>query len=217
VVRVKLLPAIQGTRDYQVTVTPQATAEFQGGTFEIGVGPNGGMGKDLWLLRRLEVSGRVVDSGGLPFDDVIVQPGVASLASTSPEPVAEMVKLSSGTTHADGRFTVRVDVGTYDFGLQPLPATLMPRRWIDRKEVLSDFDLGTLLLPPGVQVRARVVDADGIPLKGATISVYTLPCPSGQSESCQSPPRLMAEGVSGELGTAFLILPTATAPLAGVW
>jgi hypothetical protein len=215
---VDLIPAEQGTRDYHVSVSPSATSTFQGLSLTIPVGPMGGYGSPIMLKLRQEVRGRVVDMLQRPVKSLTVQPGLSTVAAgLTATTLAEVVKLSTATSDADGKFVLRVDSGTYEFGLLPPALTRLPRRWIESLEVAESLDLGDILVPPSAVVRATIVDKLGNGVLGASVQLYAISpinsaCSTGEL-TCLAPPRLTAEGLTTLDGTVGLLLPAqVTAP-----
>jgi hypothetical protein len=218
-ITVDLIPAdtAEGVRQYQVSISPPATSEFQGRTFTLDVGQTGGWGQSVELARRAEVVGRIVDSGARPLAGVLVEPGAVNISTLPASSPAEVLQIASATTASDGRFKLRLDGGSYDLGLLPPALSRLPRRWVSLPPVSGMADIGDVLLPSAAMARLDVV-SDGTPVIGALVQVYAiLPRAIDDAARCQltasacvTPPRVLAEGTTGANGTTTLLLPAAT-------
>ena len=217
-VTVDLIPSDAKTsRDYQVTVSPPSTSDFQGASFTMPAGTTDGFGPPVTLLLRPQVSGRVIDANSQPIKNVTILPGPSTVAAAlNATSLADLVKLSPTSTDSAGRFVLRVDSGTYDFGLIPLSAMMLPRKWLGGTMVTDDLTLGDVLLPPGAMVHAIVTDPSGNAVAAASVQLYSISPTNGtcSENACLAPPRLAAEGTSDAGGSVGLLLPAETAPLA---
>jgi hypothetical protein len=212
VAAVDLLPSQTGNRDYQVSVSPAASAPFQATVTTTSVGPVSGWAAPITLGLRPQVSGRAVDANHAPLRNVVVQPGLATVAASSnATSLALFPNLSTVQTDGDGRFAVRIDSGIYDFGLIPAPAAHLPRLWLENTQVTSDTDLAEIVLPTGTTARGQVRLGNGAPLVGANVRLYAVSGANamcrGADLACLQPPRLRAEGTTDSAGEVPLLLP----------
>jgi len=129
--------------------------------------------------------------------------GAGYAALTAPMPAA---------VDSDGRFTLRLNQGTWDIVIVPPADSMLPRQWLGSMLVMGDAELPPVWMPRGVVVHGLVLAAaDEAPISGADVRLYTIvdsnaQCAAGDS-SCLSPPRLRAEGSSHTDGDVPFILP----------
>lgn len=216
VVSVDLIPSESGTRDYDALITPPAASPFARRNLTVQVGPTGGYGQTITVALRPRVTGRVVDVALQPVIDLLVQPGPATVGDAlSGTSLAEMATLPTAQTGVDGRFSVRLERGTWDLALIPKAQSGLPRRWLEAQVIEDDVDLADVYVPMGAMVRASVVDPGDGPLAGARVTLFAISPSDGscESDACLAPPRPIAEALTLADGTAALILPAeASAP-----
>src|SRR5207244_2373932 len=122
------------------------------------------------LKLRPLVAGRVVGPTRLPVKELLVMPGLATVAaSSSATSLALLPKVPSAQTDADGRFAVRLDSGIYDFGLIPPSSVRLPRVWLEGTQVTADLTLPDVVLPAGTTARGRIYSSTGGAVAGATV------------------------------------------------
>ncbi len=213
----ELIPTENGNRTYTLTVTPDATQPFASKTTPVNVAPQGGYGPNIELSLRSQLSGLVLDPDGKPLPNLMVVPAAATLAAAlGPSPLAVTTTPQQANAGADGRFSLRLDPGSWDVGLIPSADSLLPRLWLAGLDLSTDLDVGTVVIPRGVMVHGVVHDPSGAPLAHANVRLYTIN--SGNTScaptdaACLAPPRLRAEGSSGSDGIVTFILPSEPNP-----
>jgi hypothetical protein len=131
--------------------------------------------ESLTLERGVEFSGRVVNPDGTPAADVPYEFGNwGSRNNRAPN----MANDTTGRTDAEGRFRLRMPT------TQSLTVTLMPGRFAPfqrfwgtdtpskHPDVFAPTDLGDLELKPGPALKGRVLDLQGRPIVGHTVTAY---------------------------------------------
>jgi len=212
VVAVDLIPTASGNRDYMLTVSPDPTQPFATKTTTVTVAP-GGYGPDIMLALRSQLSGRVLDPDGKALRSLMVVPAPSTVSATLvATPFAAATTPAQANAGTDGRFSLRIDPGTWDIGLVPPADAMLPRLWLTQEPLDSDLDIGTVTMPRGVMVHGVVHDPSGAPLAHANVRIYTsisgnADCPPGDQQ-CLAPPRLRAESSSGSDGIIAVILPS---------
>lgn len=150
---------------------------FEMASADVTVSPGQAATRDLNLQQLARVTGVVVDEEGRP----VVAAKVSSEAATSGMPL-RMVMFRGGadtaaTSGSDGRFTVRMR-GDSDLKLRAakkgLPETKSELLRLQPGERKSGL---VLTIPNGVAVTGRVLDPEGKPLSG--VSVTTSETPAG--------------------------------------
>jgi hypothetical protein len=118
----------------------------------------------------------------------------------------------SAQVDGEGRYTLALDPGRhYALVLEPLPARLLPRRFL-RSIVAPDKDStrDDLTVPQGLTI-AGIVDSGGTPIKGALVEAYCIGLPPACIEDTNSPStsnvRPTAESVTDESGAYRLLVP----------
>ncbi|HEY2748239.1 MAG TPA: hypothetical protein VGL86_26635, partial [Polyangia bacterium] len=211
-VTAQLIPAATGNRNYTVTVAPDPTQLFATSTQPLAVA-GAGVGPDIMLPLRTQLSGQVVDVTGKPLDNLMVTPASPTLAATlAATPSTGAATPDMATASSDGRFSVRLDPGLWDVGLVPAADAMLPRLWLTQLPLTADYDVGTVTVKPGVMVHGVVHDPSGAPLPHATVRLYTVSggnsaCATNDDE-CLAPPRLRAQSTSGSDGIVAVILPS---------
>jgi hypothetical protein len=214
-VTVVLTPAPKGgSRTYQLSISPPADSDFQSSTRGVQVGENGGSGSPPQMLPlRPRVTGRVVDTQGVPIANITFQPVPENLNALA-NPAASSL---TAVTGADGRFGLRVDAGNSSFSLVPDSSLRLPRRFIEHTQVTNDLDLLDLRLPQAALTNVIVLAPDGTLLPDALVNLYSLSpdnrnCTSATDKACLAPPRLQAQGLTDSQGSAPVLLPVALPP-----
>lgn len=212
-VAVDLIPSATSYRSYTVTISPDASSNFQPLTTNINVGPASGWGAPISLLLRPQLSGRVVDTNGQAIPSLTVLPALATLGETVGAQVyAALTAPTAISADDDGRFAVRLNPGTWDIGIIPAAATMLPRVWFDKLNVSGgDVTLANpIVIPMGVVVHGNVVDATGMPVSDADVRIYTVTTANAGCDNtdlnCLAPARLSAEGTSSDLGQVSIVL-----------
>jgi hypothetical protein len=208
-----LVPSQSDVRDYTLLVTPDEASPFQPTQTTVAVGLTGGgySGKIPLVLRPL-LSGWVLGPDGKPLGNLTIVPGATQVTPTQGvQALAPTSSPSPAATDADGRFSLRVDPGTWDIGLVPPADKMLPRLWKTGIQVGNgDTDLMQIDVPTGVMVRAHVVDRDGQTVPDAGVRLYTVAehnrdCRSDDA-TCLAPARLRAEASADASGWVTLIL-----------
>jgi hypothetical protein len=213
-----LYPEDGGTRIYTIAISPTDDSDFQTTTSTISVGAPSGVSTTIKLMTRPILRGRVLDPGGVPLKGAVVQPTLdaAALAVQASSAVAAS-KSSTATTDADGRFSLRLDMGSYELGISPPASSHLPRRWLPSRTVDNDIDLGDLVTPMAIEFDGVVVDQSSNPLRSSdgaaqssSVRLYLVPAGNANcakdSTDCLAPPRLQAEGTTNKDGRAALLL-----------
>ncbi len=204
-------PDIGGARKYTIAVAPPADSEFQTTTTDVAITASTGFGEDVRLATRPTVSGTVLDPSGNPLKGVVVQPAFNTVDATSSTSIATSAHTSSATSDVDGRFSLRLDVGTYDLALVPPASSQLPRQWVVGQVVNGDVDLHRVVAAKPVLFDGVVLTISGEPVK-ATLHLYIVPAGNAgcveRGATCLAPPRLQAEGNTDKNGRAPLLLPS---------
>jgi hypothetical protein len=217
-VQVDLLPGDSGdNRAYRVTViTPvDAGSEFASDVLDgdraLQVGLAGGV-MTLELSRRLPVSATV-------FSDALGElPGVTVQARRLDGPDALRDTLRSVSTDETGRFSLRLEPGTYRVELLPpsgipLPRWVLSDPWIVDAEDPPVFPDG-LAAPASEVLELRIVtsDPEPAPLPYVRVSLYQVdafcaalnPVDIGL---CDRPPAFLGDAVTDASGLVRLLVP----------
>jgi len=117
---------------------------------------------DVTLPRGFLVTGRIQAEGGRPL---------ANIDLDVAEPTGRRIPTSDDDTDATGSFALSVPGGTFHvFATAPAGLPFAPAALYD-VTVDRDFDLGTIVLTPGVLVTARALDPAGAPIVGADLDL----------------------------------------------
>jgi len=183
----------------------------------------------IQLGARIALSGVVVDSAGVPLENVAVtaRPSLRFLWSLDPAPQAFVSGLpvaTDVTVPGTGVFVVWVDAivdqvwGQYDLMIEPPITTRAPTyvKTVDfpRSATLDAYSVGNVTLPGVAYVHGQVNDSTGAPLEGAELKLY-LTDPSADlctevahaPASCPIPAQLQARNTSDTKGIVRLVLP----------
>jgi hypothetical protein len=205
-----------GARQYMLAVSPPTDSDFQTSTSAITVGPSSGVGSTVRLPARPQVSGRVLDPAGMPLKGAVLQPD-ADTSGTLYSSATTTTSASTAITDADGRFTFRLDAGTYQLGVVPPASSGLPRRWLSSRAIDADVDLGNLVTPTALEFDGVVVDENTMPLRKSdgtpiqsSVHLYLIPPGNAACDpdvpGCLVPPQLQAEGTTDNNGRATLLL-----------
>jgi hypothetical protein len=171
-------------RPYAVAVVPPADSEFSIlclPAFPVGAGGTTGAPASVQAIalpRRATVNGTVLDASGDPVTGVVV---VATRTTDDATPCASTAGSPpvSATTDDHGRFTLRLDPGTYQLDYDPPAGSPVPRLTASGVAIAgSDSIARTVQMRPGLLVEGDVAGPDGAPLPGAGLRLYELSCPS---------------------------------------
>ena len=200
-----MLPLIPGTdtknQEYTVTITSPTSSPYAGAVMSsVAVGPSKGYLATLELSPRFKLAGQVVTSAGVAVVSALVDAqGIAAQGGTAALPTAR----TSTTTDAEGRFSLAVEAGSYNFRVQPPQGKGLPAFSILNKSVSGDIG-GVLFQVPSARVLAgEVVDPTGRLLTSAKVSVYELVYDTDKTKRAE----LRASDITDKTGTFSLLLP----------
>ncbi|MDY0001817.1 MAG: carboxypeptidase-like regulatory domain-containing protein [Polyangia bacterium] len=219
VVSVDLVPGTTAeNRVYEAVVLPPSSSEFAvamlTGEASISLGAVGGAAPPIQLSRRVSYAGQVLDSSLAPAIDLLVQ------ARRLDGPSGIRGSLRTGTTKELGRFSLKLDPGTYAIELIP-PTGLSLPRWVLPNDLLIDeasspvIEASSFVLPNAsvleVQVSGLVADTNTA-LSGVSVSVYLLDdfCSTLHSQDyalCDREPVFIGDGVTDSTGRARVLVP----------
>ncbi len=118
----------------------------------------------LTLTSGVLVEGVVTDPSGMPIAGADLDLWVAGTCRRFPAAGAD--------TDTAGRYSLRVQAGSYDVVVNPPVGTGLPTRRFDSQDLSTDSDLD-LSLSSGAsdadEISARVQDDRGVPVEGATV------------------------------------------------
>ena len=126
------------------------------------------------------------------------------VSRSSMKPILSISSASSSTTtDAEGRFSLAVEAGSYNFRVQPPQGKGLPAFSILNKSVSGDIG-GVLFQVPSARVLAgEVVDPTGRLLTSAKVSVYELVYDTDKTKRAE----LRASDITDKTGTFSLLLP----------
>ena len=209
-----VIPKSNGSRMYSISVSPDASSNFQPQTTSVTVA-NANWGGDITLKLRPQLSGSVVDPNNQPLSSLTIVPALATLGeNVSAQIYAALTAPAPTNADDDGRFAVRLNPGAWDIGIIPAATSMLPRVWLDKLSV-NDSDVvlaNPIVLPMGVVVQGSIIDSTGLPITSADVRIYTVPTANSSCDSddldCLAPARLSAEGTSDTSGMVSVLLPS---------
>ncbi len=207
-VQLSLYAKDNGPRTYTFDVVTLGNSEFQSIHTEIEAGRVEGYLGTVTLVRRPALFGKIYDSLGQPVQGATIEPRQRAAFLATGDSLAGLVPPTT-VTDADGKYTLHVDPGLYEFAVTPRVADALPRYWIPELEVTEQRVLPEVHLPRAAHLVGRLVN-QAAPLPNVTVRFYELPDNSlcdGTDAACVRSARLQAEGTSRSDGTLDVILP----------
>jgi hypothetical protein len=180
------------------------------------------------LGARIALRGFIVDSAGLPLNNVAItaRPSLRFLWSldAAPQAFVSAIPVATTVTPETGEFVLWVDAivdqiwGNYDLMIEPPTTTSAPTYIasvvIPRVATLDAFSVGPLTLPDAAYVHGQIDDSAGVPLEGAELKLYLAATPGSLCSevahapaSCPIPARLQGRNTSDTKGAVRLVLP----------
>ena len=151
------------------------------GTYDVNVEPPSGVNELVGHLNSIAVGpadvGTVTLAAGFPVSGRVVGPGSVPVEHANVNVVDSATRvaqhIANDATGADGRFTVVLPAGTFDFQYA-LPACggLAPAEQADRV-IAGTTTLPTLAAVVGVHLTGSVVDTGSLPVPSVDLDLYT--------------------------------------------
>ncbi|HTR51751.1 MAG TPA: hypothetical protein VMJ10_13640, partial [Kofleriaceae bacterium] len=185
----------------------------------------------LRLPSRIALSGKVVDTGGNPLNNVSVtaRPSLRFLWSLDPVAAQFVAEIPAATavTPDTGEFVVWVDPyvadvwGHYDLAFEPSTGASAPD-WtqadieIPRVQSQTVDALDPIAIPDAAYIHGQLVDPDGNSVANGELRIFELMTDlslcsmvPNAPPSCPIPAQLVAHGTSDDTGTVQVALPRA--------
>jgi hypothetical protein len=149
---------------------------------------------------------QVVSADGLPVPQVTVK------ATRQPTPT-DCASYATGTTYAvtqfNGRFTMQLEPGMYQFDYEPAPGSPAPRLtdFLVQVENFDDLDANNddpVRLRRAALVNGEVRDSAGTAVARAIVRIFQPRCTT--VEACAFPPQLLAETQTDDNGLFRVVM-----------
>lgn len=172
-------------------------------------------GADLWLGRKVKLSGAITGSDGQAAVGVNVT--ATRLAAANACAAGEGVAGMSATTTRAGQYDLLLEPGTYRLDIEPPTGAPLPRLTLEGEaavEVTTDT-IRHVALPPGEVVEVYVYSktepgATETPVPSAAVHVYESPCADSTCDAggaIPSAPALRAQARTDAHGVFRAVLP----------
>lgn len=196
---------------YDIGVVPPANSTYAATCLEMFPLAAGGLQPAVVLERRPAAAGTVVGDDGKPVAGVVI----LATRTAGPKVTACDEFLSTpqvtGTTTADGSFSLHLDAGTYTFDFDPPAGSPYPRLTQAGLSVPSSGGASqTVQLPPAAVVEGTVRDAADEVLPLAGVRFYGPACAAPMT-CAGRPPVLEAETRADANGHYRAVIPSAAA------
>jgi hypothetical protein len=202
-----LLPgSTSALRPYDVAVVPPADSIFAITCLE-GLGlATGAIQAAIQVHHRPVFTGTVVGADGTPVAGVAIQATRTGGPTTACDDYASAPQ-TTGTTKADGTFTLHLDAGIYTLDFDPPAGAPYPRLTQTGVQAAMGGDAQTVQLAPGAVVEGTLLDSSGQPLPQAGVRFYGPAC-AAPATCPQASPVLEAQARADANGHYRMIIPT---------
>jgi hypothetical protein len=202
-----LLPgSTTALRPYDIAVVPPADAVYAMSCAEsVGVAA-GAIQAALVLPLRPVLTGSVVGADGNPVAGVAIQATRTAVAQPTSCDEYASAPQTTGTTKADGTFSLHLDAGSYTLDFDPPAGAPYPRLTETGVVVAAGGDPHAVQLPPGAVLEGTLHDDVGHPLPQAGVRFYGPAC-AAPASCAGAPPVLEAQARADANGHYRTIIP----------